>query len=72
MPGTPPNGLGGGPISHLAVLPLPVLLLTRTCTSPRSLPLGMMLFPTGMPDVPSCPSITNKTWPVACTKTWRP
>ena len=78
-PGTPPNGVGGGPMSHTAVLPKPVGSFgsptgrdSSTCTSPRSLPEGKMFEPGLTLEVPRRASITSRNWPTPWTKTWRP
>lgn len=79
MPGTPPNGVGGGPMSQTRVLPNPTGSLgspvgrdSNTWTSPRSLPTGKMFEPGLTLELPRRASMTNRNWPTPCTKTWRP
>lgn len=75
-PGTPPNGAGAGPISHLAALPLPIARLTRTWRSPRLLPVGwqapLQLVAARRPEEPGRPSTTNKKLPLLLRKMVRP
>src|SRR5689334_5652981 len=79
VPGTPPNGVGGGPMSQILVLPNPAVSDgspigrdTRTCRSPRSEPAGKRFVPGLMLEVPRRPSITSRNWPTLWVKTWRP
>lgn len=79
IPGTPPNGVGGGPMSQTRVLPnpaesdgSPMGAETSTWRSPRSEPEGKRFVPGLMLDVPRRPSMTSRNCPTWCTNTWRP
>ena len=78
-PGTPPNGVGGGPMSHTAVLPNPTGSVgsptgreSRICRSPRSLPAGKRFVPGLTLELPRRASTTSRNWPALCTNTSRP
>ncbi len=67
MPGTPPNGVGGGPMSHTSALPKPAASngspigrLTRICRSPRSEPTGNRFVAGSRLELPRRPSTTNR------------